>query len=82
MTDKDQQIRSADMPERFQLRRIPVSPTEEGELDEEAEWIYKYVSDTRMALWYISGFSRLHFTISFFINLRPGIKFLSRLGKS
>ena len=29
------------MPERFQLRRIPVCPTEEGELDEESQWIYK-----------------------------------------
>lgn len=25
----------------FQLRQIPVLPTEEGELEEEAEWIYK-----------------------------------------
>ncbi|KAK2185910.1 hypothetical protein NP493_217g02051 [Ridgeia piscesae] len=32
----------ADMPERFKLRRIPVCPPEEGELDEEAEWVYKY----------------------------------------
>ncbi|CAG2223752.1 SPT6 [Mytilus edulis] len=40
-TDKDQEIRSADIPERFQLRQIPVKPTEEGELEEEAEWIYK-----------------------------------------
>ena len=41
-TDVDQEIRTADMPERFQLRSIPVCPTEDGELDEEAEWIYKY----------------------------------------
>lgn len=31
----------ADIPERFQLRTIPVRPATEGELDEEAEWIYK-----------------------------------------
>ncbi len=43
-TDADQEIRTADMPERFQLRRIPVCPTEEGELEDEAEWIYKQVS--------------------------------------
>ena len=42
-TDADAEIRTADMPERFQLRRIPVQPTEDGELEEEAEWIYKYV---------------------------------------
>ena len=34
------------MPERFQLRSIPVCPTEEGELDEEAEWIYKFAFAT------------------------------------
>lgn len=39
-TDLDQEIRSSDMPERFQLRGIPVCPTEEGELDEESEWIF------------------------------------------
>jgi len=41
MTEQDNIIRSTDMPERFQLRQIPVKETEEGELDEEAEWIYK-----------------------------------------
>ena len=41
-TDRDHEIRMADMPERFKLRRIPVCPPEEGELDEEAEWVYKY----------------------------------------
>ncbi|KAK2165049.1 hypothetical protein LSH36_55g00040 [Paralvinella palmiformis] len=45
-TDVDQEIRTADMPERFQLRSIPVCPTEEGELDEEAEWIYKFAFAT------------------------------------
>lgn len=42
-TDQDQEIRMADMPERFQLRGVPVCPTEEGELDDEADWIYKQV---------------------------------------
>ncbi|KAJ8312685.1 hypothetical protein KUTeg_010058 [Tegillarca granosa] len=40
-TDLDNEIRTTDMPERFQLRQIPVKPTEDGELEEEAEWIYK-----------------------------------------
>ena len=31
------------MPERFHLRGIPVCPTEEeGELEEEAQWVFKY----------------------------------------
>ncbi len=42
-TDADVEIKSTDMPERFQLRRIPVIPAEGGELDEEAEWIFKMV---------------------------------------
>ncbi|XP_064612097.1 transcription elongation factor SPT6-like [Liolophura sinensis] len=41
LTDVDNEIRIADMPERFQLRSTPVQPTEEGELEKEAEWIYK-----------------------------------------
>ena len=45
-TDKDQEIRATDMPERFQLRKVPVKETEEGELDEEAEWIYKQAFNT------------------------------------
>ncbi|XP_071094189.1 transcription elongation factor SPT6-like [Haliotis cracherodii] len=46
-TDTDNQIRTTDMPERFQLRQIPVRQTEEGELEEEAEWIYKQAFTTR-----------------------------------
>ncbi|XP_052215259.1 transcription elongation factor SPT6-like isoform X2 [Dreissena polymorpha] len=41
MTEKDNIVRNTDMPERFQLRSIPVKETEEGELEEESEWIYK-----------------------------------------
>ena len=51
-TDQDQEIRTADMPERFQLRQIPVSPTEEGELDEEAQWIYTWAFDTAPSTFY------------------------------
>ena len=40
-TDQDQEIRNADMPERFQLRQIPICPTEEGEQELEADWIYE-----------------------------------------
>ena len=40
-TDQDHEIRTADIPERFQLRQVAVSPAEDGELEEEAEWIYK-----------------------------------------
>uniref|UniRef100_A0A7N6FBA8 Transcription elongation factor spt6 n=1 Tax=Anabas testudineus TaxID=64144 RepID=A0A7N6FBA8_ANATE len=35
MTDQDNEIRSTDMPERFQLRSIPVKPAEDDELEEE-----------------------------------------------
>ena len=45
-TDFDQEVRMADMPERFQLRDIPVCPTEDGELDEEADWIYRQAFST------------------------------------
>ncbi|XP_014483387.1 PREDICTED: transcription elongation factor SPT6 isoform X1 [Dinoponera quadriceps] len=42
-TDLDIEIRNADIPERMQLRSVPVVPVQEGsdELDQEAEWIYK-----------------------------------------
>jgi len=41
LTEQDNVIRNTDMPERFQLRAVPVKETEEGELEEESEWIYK-----------------------------------------
>ncbi|GCB62536.1 hypothetical protein scyTo_0000044, partial [Scyliorhinus torazame] len=41
LTDQDNEIRITDMPERFQLRGIPVKPAEDDELEEEAEWIYR-----------------------------------------
>ena len=40
--EKDAEIRVTDMPERFQTRSIPVKPSEEGELDEEAEWVFEH----------------------------------------
>ncbi|KAK0152744.1 Transcription elongation factor SPT6 [Merluccius polli] len=42
MTDQDNEIRSTDMPERFQLRSIPIKPAEDDELEEEAEWIFRH----------------------------------------
>ncbi|XP_051533006.1 transcription elongation factor SPT6 [Myxocyprinus asiaticus] len=46
MTDQDNEIRSTDMPERFQLRAIPVKPAEDDELEDEAEWIYRNAFST------------------------------------
>lgn len=42
-TDVDIEIRKRDMPERMQLREVPVTSVPEGssELDDEAEWIFK-----------------------------------------
>ncbi|GBP70340.1 Transcription elongation factor SPT6 [Eumeta japonica] len=42
-TDLDNEIRKVDVPERMQLREVPITPVLEGskELEEEAEWIYK-----------------------------------------
>ncbi|CAH3024911.1 unnamed protein product [Porites evermanni] len=42
LTSKDNEIRNADVPERFQLRDFPVKSTEDGELDNEAQWIYRH----------------------------------------
>ncbi|KAF5296511.1 hypothetical protein FQR65_LT01500 [Abscondita terminalis] len=42
-TDLDNEIRNTDIPERMQLREVPITPVSEesNELNEEAEWIYK-----------------------------------------
>ena len=45
-TDVDQDIRATDMPERFQLRSIPVCMADDGELDEEADWMFRYAFTT------------------------------------
>merc|ERR1712130_777413 len=43
-TDQDHEIRNTDIPERMQLRQVPVTavPEDSDELDREAEWIYKH----------------------------------------
>ncbi|XP_078278695.1 transcription elongation factor SPT6 [Rhinoraja longicauda] len=46
LTDQDNEIRVTDMPERFQLRSIPVKPCEDDELEEESEWIYRHSFST------------------------------------
>ncbi|XP_063383869.1 transcription elongation factor SPT6 [Cydia fagiglandana] len=42
-TDLDNEIRKTDIPERMQIREVPITPVAEGssELEDEAEWIYK-----------------------------------------
>lgn len=42
-TDLDNEIRKTDIPERMQLRDVPIVAVPEGssELEDEAEWIYK-----------------------------------------
>ncbi|XP_069767322.1 transcription elongation factor SPT6 isoform X2 [Narcine bancroftii] len=46
LTDQDNEIRVTDMPERFQLRAIPIKPCEDEELEEESEWIYRNAFST------------------------------------
>ena len=43
-TDQDHEIRNTDIPERMQVRQVPVTavPEDSDELDREAEWIYKH----------------------------------------
>ncbi|GIX74854.1 transcription elongation factor SPT6 [Caerostris extrusa] len=41
LTDLDNDIRLADIPERFQLRGVPVTKADDDEIAEEAEWIFK-----------------------------------------
>lgn len=41
-TDRDNEIRTTDVPERFQLRSVPVTSAPEEEIAREAEWIYKH----------------------------------------
>lgn len=40
LQEQDKKITTADLPERFQLRSTPVTPADDGEIDEEADWIY------------------------------------------
>ena len=48
MTTEDNKIKITDIPERFQKRAVPLTAAEESELLEEAEWIYKQVSATKI----------------------------------
>ncbi|CAL8137322.1 unnamed protein product [Orchesella dallaii] len=48
-TDEDNKIRNQDIPERMQVRSVPITPASEEELDEEAEWIYKTAFSKRDA---------------------------------
>ncbi|OXA61519.1 Transcription elongation factor SPT6 [Folsomia candida] len=41
ITEEDNRIRNTDIPERMQLRVVPITPADEDELEEEAEWIFK-----------------------------------------
>lgn len=41
-TDRDNEIRATDVPERFQLRSVPVTAAPEDEIAKEAEWIFKH----------------------------------------
>jgi len=40
-TDHDNKIRNTDIPERMQLRNVPVTPASAEVIEEEAEWIFK-----------------------------------------
>ena len=46
LTEKDNDIRNLDVPERFQLRTVPVTSAEDEEIEEEAEWIWKQAFNT------------------------------------
>lgn len=45
LTAFDQEIRTKDEPERFQLRSIPVTEADDMEIEEEAGWIYHHAFD-------------------------------------
>lgn len=40
LTEMDNEIRNNDLPERYQLRAVPVTGAEQSEVQEESEWIY------------------------------------------
>ncbi len=51
LTEYDQQIRLEDKPERFMLRKTPVtSEPNENELEKEAEWIYKQLYEQKTSV--------------------------------
>jgi len=45
LTTFDQQIRTKDEPERFQLRSTPITEADDDELEQESEWIFKTAFD-------------------------------------
>ncbi|MFH4974474.1 hypothetical protein AB6A40_001183 [Gnathostoma spinigerum] len=45
LSPRDRRIQLEDRPERFQLRRIPVTDADDSELDLESKWIYQYAFD-------------------------------------
>uniref|UniRef100_A0A6G1SDB0 Transcription elongation factor SPT6 n=1 Tax=Aceria tosichella TaxID=561515 RepID=A0A6G1SDB0_9ACAR len=47
LTDYDQQIRAKDVPERFQLRSVPVTEANDQEIIEEADWIFRNAFDQK-----------------------------------
>lgn len=49
LTAEDNKIRNQDIPERMQLRSVPVTSADDEELDEEAEWIHKVAFFDRVA---------------------------------
>lgn len=60
LTEFDQDIRMADMPERFQLRDIPVCPPmDELELEEEARWIFKQCFNSRPTSKYVPSIQEI-----------------------
>lgn len=89
MTEQDNVIRNTDMPERFQVRQVPVKETEEGELEEEAKWIYKQAFDnppvSKQVMPMSLALTELHvyhiglfFSLSVFQSKRnPSVAFLS-----
>lgn len=45
LTTKDEEIRVLDIPERYQLRKVPITGAEDFELEQEAKWIYQHIFD-------------------------------------
>lgn len=53
LNEVDKNITNTDVPERFQLRPVPVTPGQDIELKEEAEWIYQHAfSEPTMTIQY------------------------------
>ena len=46
-TSRDHEIKITDLPERFQLRSLPIEKADDVELEEEAAWIYQQAFATK-----------------------------------